>query len=68
MDVQQAQQLAEEAAALVKRLEALACDALKARDFTEARRIGTINRQARARWERRLDKWAVAAYGPGVTA
>ena len=31
MDVQQAQQLAEEAAALVKRLEALACDALKAR-------------------------------------
>lgn len=64
--IAEAERLTAEAQALVERLEAAACDAIQARDFTEAGRIGTINRQARQRWMRRLDKWAVAAYGPGV--
>jgi hypothetical protein len=66
MDVQQAQQLTLEAYALCERLAAQACEAQARKDWREAGRVLTVRRAAVRRWGRRLDKWAVAAYGPEV--
>ena len=63
MNMQQAQQLAEQAGTLCERLAAAACDAQARRDWREAGRVLTIRRMAVRRWGRRLDKWAVAVYG-----
>ena len=67
MDVQQAQKLAAEAEALVERLTAAKHDAVVRGDTATAWRIqATVRRLAIARWQRRYEAWAVAAYGPAV--
>ena len=65
-NIQQWDTLTAQAAALVDNLTAAWCEARERRDWTEAGRIITIRRQAMKRWERRVDAWAVAAYGEGV--
>ena len=66
MDVQQAERLTAEAAALCERLAAAACDARARNDRREAGRILTVRRWAVRRWGRRLETWSMAAYGHGV--
>ena len=66
MNVQQAQQLTAEAETLCDNLAAAACEADEAGERGEAARILTIRRMAVRRWGRRLELWAVAAYGHGV--
>ena len=66
MDVKQWDTLTAEAAALVERLQAEKHEASNARVFERVWRLQQIGFRARARWERRCDAWAVAAYGEGV--
>lgn len=66
MDVKQWDTLTTEAAALAEWLTAAWCDAEKAHDFDAMRRYAVARAHAVRRWQRRLDKWAVAAYGPEV--
>jgi len=67
MDTQQAERLTMEAYALCDRLAARAIELGIAGDRERAIHTMTITRVAAVRrWGRRLDKWAVAAYGPAV--
>ena len=66
MTTQQAQELTAQAEQLCDNLAAAACEADEAGEHGEANRILTIRLMAVRRWGRRLEKWAVAAYGHGV--
>lgn len=66
MDAEQAERLTEQAQALAEWLTGRCRDAEKAHDFDAMRRYAVARAHAVRRWQRRLDKWAVAAYGPEV--
>lgn len=66
MDVQRAERLVKEAGDLTERLAGLWCDAVVDGRYFKADRIMVLRQAAERRWDRRLDKWAIAAYGPGV--
>ena len=65
-DIQQWDTLTAQAAALVDRLAATAEEAKATGDRSRMAAALTIRRHAVQRWERRVDAWAVAAYGEGV--
>jgi len=65
-DIQQWDTLTAEAAALVERLYAAWCDASARGDYAACRKLGRLRAAAQRRWQRRVDAWAVAAYGEGV--
>ena len=64
MNTQQAQQLAAEAATLLKNLSAEYSAAPLSDNFAQRKRIVRIQEKAFERWERRYDAWCLAAYGP----